>query len=239
MRTVLILLCLFLQSCVDSGVESSLDGKWVLSYAKTCEYREPDARIIPFRNIRNSTNDIESIFFDTGNKSISFSFISRETKKNRYRVIKNEKNIFIFDNDGKHLSIESYGDNAILMCPSGGSAKQCSVFIAAKAFGATNPDKDVVYIESNVSIYTGIKSVGVEKYIAVSLVFSSKNKEDILLVAGEILRIKDSIAEALSSKTPTELEDTGPIKNIILTSLAQVTGISSGVEVEITKKDIF
>lgn len=240
MRTVLILICFFLQACLSGReFERSLNGEWIFSYKMTHEYRSPDDNFSNFINARTAINDIAAVTFNTDGRTISFDFFSGDKKTSRYRVIKDEKSILVINNEGTNLSFEPYGKDAILMCPLGASARRCSVLVAARKIEDLNPDRDVAYIESNVAIYTGIKSLNVDKYIGVSFVFSSKSKKDVLLIASGILGIKDAIADKISSKTPSELENDDLIKSIALTSIAQVTGISSGIEVEITKKDIF
>lgn len=239
MRTILILICFFLQACLSGrDFERYLNGEWIFSYKMTHEYRNPDDRFSNFINARAAINDIEAVTFNVDGRTLSFDFFSGDKKTSRYRVIKNEKTILAINSEGANLSFEPYGKDAILMCPLGASARRCSVLVAARKIEDLNPDKGVAYFESSVAIYTGIKSLDVDKYIGVSFVFSSKSKKDVLLIASDILGIKDAIADKISSKTPSELEDDGLIKSIALASITQVTGISSGIEVEITKKDI-
>lgn len=250
---IFFLFALLLSSCdFNKKISDKIHGTWAISYARTLEYQSPKS------NISSMDSDIDKKL--TGLKYVidmkeNIASRIKDDELNvaeRFRVAEETDKTITLNIDGRIEVFEILANGDLLICPILGGAKNCVVLIresnsvATPLKNAKNKDNaDVVerhklpFIAPDIAVFTSILPKEKGKYISLMFSVSSGQELDISIIQKHGQNIRDAITAIIATKTADELMRQNSLESIILTSLAQVTGISSGVEVEITKKDIF
>lgn len=247
------LFALFLSSCdFNKKISDKVHGTWAISYTKTMEYQNPKNTINSVdSDVDKKLNNLKYVI-DTKEKIASRLSNDELNLAERFRVVEETDKTITLNIDGRIEVFEILSDGSLLICPMLGGVKKCVVLtresnsVATPQLKAKKQERGEgteqyrqLFITPDLAIFSSILPKEEGKHISLIFSVSSGQELDISIIQKHSQNIRDAITAIIATKTADELMRPNSLESIILTSLAQVTGISSGVEVEITKKDIF
>ena len=126
----LVVLSLLCFSCeIGRKVSDRVDGKWLFSYKKTWEYKNPGKEYGDSEKLAAGMIGVITMEINAKEKTISTQINNKPPEVERYRVVSDQKDKFAISMKGGVETFEFPSDGVFVMCPSVGGTSKCMAFI--------------------------------------------------------------------------------------------------------------